>query len=91
MVKPKQTQKQVRNWYVVQTASGHENKVKEHIELLEDRTKLLSDKFYVGIMNYNGEYHEGVHECFISKDLFQLVQKQLELRNIKMEIPKVSG
>ena len=32
-------------------------------------------------MNYNGEYHEGVHECFISKDLFQLVQKQLELRN----------
>jgi len=43
--------------------------------------KLLSDKFYVGIMNYNGEYHTGVHECFISKDLFQLVQKQLELRN----------
>lgn len=31
---PKQKQKQalVRNWFVVQTASGHENKVKEHIE-----------------------------------------------------------
>lgn len=27
-----QTKIQTRNWYVVQTASGHENKVKEHIE-----------------------------------------------------------
>ena len=33
MPKAKQAQKiQTRNWYVVQTASGHENKVKEHIE-----------------------------------------------------------
>lgn len=28
----KKPQKTHRNWYVVQTASGHENKVKEHIE-----------------------------------------------------------
>ncbi len=35
----------VRNWYVIQTASGHENKVKEHIE---KRIKTLSadDKIY---------------------------------------------
>ena len=33
MPKAKQEQKvQTRSWYVVQTASGHENKVKEHIE-----------------------------------------------------------
>ena len=33
MPKTKQAQKvQTRSWYVVQTASGHENKVKEHIE-----------------------------------------------------------
>src|SRR3989338_2422474 len=33
MTKQKQQQKvQTRSWYVVQTASGHENKVKEHIE-----------------------------------------------------------
>ncbi len=43
--------------------------------------KMLSDKFYVGIMSYNGEYHAGAHECFISKELFQAVQKQLMLRN----------
>ena len=43
--------------------------------------KILSDKFYVGIMNYRGEYHEGNHELFISKELFQAVQKQLVSRN----------
>ena len=28
----KKSKSQVRNWFVIQTASGHENKVKEHIE-----------------------------------------------------------
>ena len=43
--------------------------------------KILSNKFYVGIMNYRGEYHEGNHELFISKELFQAVQEQLSARN----------
>ena len=43
--------------------------------------KILSNRFYVGIMSYNGEYHEGNHECFISKELFKAVQEQLNARN----------
>ena len=41
----------------------------------------LSNKFYVGIMEYNGEYHEGTHKCFISKELFQKAQAELQKRN----------
>ena len=43
--------------------------------------KLLSDKFYVGIMSYNGEYHEGKHKTFISKELFQKVQTEMQKRD----------
>ena len=43
--------------------------------------KILSNKFYVGIMSYRREYHEGNHERFISKELFQAVQKQMNARN----------
>ena len=43
--------------------------------------KLLSDKFYVGIMSYNGEYHEGKHKTFISKALFQKVQTEMQKRD----------
>lgn len=39
-----------------------------------DRIKrMLQNKFYVGIMTYNGELYEASHECFISKKLFQEV------------------
>lgn len=30
--KAKQQKAQTRNWYVIQTASGHENRIKDHIE-----------------------------------------------------------
>ncbi len=43
--------------------------------------QILSNKFYVGIMNYNGEYHEGNHKIFITKDLFQKVQAELQKRD----------
>ena len=43
--------------------------------------QILSNKFYVGIMKYNGEYHEGKHKTFISKQLFQKVQQELKRRN----------
>ena len=43
--------------------------------------RILANRFYVGIMEYNGEYHEGTHKTIIPKELFQQVQKLLEFRN----------
>lgn len=43
--------------------------------------KILSNRFYVGIIQYNGEYYEGTHKQFISKQLFRDVQKQLEFKD----------
>ncbi len=43
--------------------------------------QILSNKFYVGIMNYNGEFHGGNHKIFISKELFQKVQAELQKRD----------
>ncbi|MBI2268392.1 MAG: recombinase family protein [Candidatus Blackburnbacteria bacterium] len=43
--------------------------------------RILANRFYVGIMEYNGEYHEGTHKVAISKELFQQVQKQLEFKD----------
>ena len=43
---------------------------------------MLTNKFYVGIFKYAGEYHEASHKCFISKELFRAVQKRLaEIEN----------
>ena len=46
---------------------------------LDEISFMLSNRFYVGIMHYKKEYYPASHECFIPKDLFQKVQKQLEL------------
>jgi site-specific DNA recombinase len=44
-----------------------------------DRIKdILSNKFYIGIIFYAGEYYEGKHKLFISKTLFDQVQKQFK-------------
>jgi DNA invertase Pin-like site-specific DNA recombinase len=43
--------------------------------------QILSNKFYIGIMFYNGEYHDGTHKCFISKDLFQKAQEEIQRRS----------
>ena len=40
--------------------------------------KMLSNPFYLGVMNFKGEKHLGKHETFISKELFEEVQKQIE-------------
>ena len=40
--------------------------------------KMLSNQFYLGVMNFKGEKHLGIHETFISKELFEAVQKQIE-------------
>ena len=42
--------------------------------------KMLTNQFYIGIMSYNGEYFEGKHDQFISRKLFNQVQKRLELK-----------
>ncbi len=39
--------------------------------------KMLTNKFYIGIFMYAGEYHEASHKCFVSKKLFEAVQKHL--------------
>ena len=45
-----------------------------------DRLKnALSNKFYIGIIFYNGEYYDGVHKLFISRELFDRVQKQFKV------------
>ena len=48
---------------------------------------MLTNKFYLGIMNYAGEYYQGSHKTFISKKLFDEVQKQIE----RIERPRNKG
>ncbi len=48
---------------------------------------MLSNKFYLGILKYAGEYYQGSHKIFISKKLFDEVQKQVE----KIERPRQKG
>lgn len=36
---------------------------------------LLTSKFYVGLLHYKGEYHDGTQELFIPRELFQQVQE----------------
>ena len=49
--------------------------------------KMLTNKFYVGILYYAGEYYEASHKCFISKKLFSRVQKQIK----RIERPRKNG
>lgn len=48
---------------------------------------MLANKFYIGILRYAGEYYQGSHKTFISKKLFDEVQKQIE----KIERPRQHG
>ena len=43
--------------------------------------QILTSKFYIGIMFYNGEYHDGNHKCFIPKELFQKTQEEINRRS----------
>ncbi|KKT66868.1 MAG: Recombinase [Candidatus Curtissbacteria bacterium GW2011_GWC1_44_33] len=57
-------------------------------ELKNDVVKyMLTNKFYVGIMKYAGEYYQGTHQTFIDKELFEKVQKQV----VKIEKPRGDG
>ena len=48
---------------------------------------MLSNRFYLGVLKYAGEYYQGSHKTFISKKLFGEVQKQVE----KIERPRQKG
>jgi len=48
---------------------------------------MLLNRFYLGVLKYAGEYYQGSHKTFISKKLFDEVQKQIE----KIERPRNKG
>jgi len=45
---------------------------------LDTVKRILSNKFYIGIINFGGETFEGSHKLFIEPELFNKVQKILE-------------
>ena len=44
---------------------------------LNEVVRFLTNKFYIGLFKYNGEWYEGTHDQFISKSLFDEVQRKL--------------
>ena len=48
---------------------------------------MLSNQFYIGTFLFSGELHKGSHKTFISKTLFNNVQKQME----RLSRPRVKG
>jgi len=49
--------------------------------------RILSNKFYLGIMKYDGEYYPGTHKLFITKKIFDEVQKNID----KIDRPRLKG
>ena len=49
--------------------------------------KMLSNRFYLGILVYKGELHKGIHKPIISKTLFEAVQKVIS----RFERPRYNG
>ncbi|MFC1790683.1 recombinase family protein, partial [Patescibacteria group bacterium] len=43
--------------------------------------RMLTRRFYVGVLNYGGEHHKASHECFISKKLFEEAQRQMKIKD----------
>ena len=48
---------------------------------------MLTNRFYIGILKYAGEYYQGSHKTFISKKLFDKVQKKIK----RIEKPRKHG
>ena len=49
--------------------------------------RIFANRFYIGIMEYDGEYYQGSHKLFITKKLFDSVQKQVD----QIERPRQKG
>ena len=47
---------------------------------LDTVKRILSNKFYIGIINFGGEIYEGTHKLFLPPEIFSKVQKILEAR-----------
>src|SRR3989338_6374086 len=47
---------------------------------LDTVKRILSNKFYIGIINFGGETYEGTHKLFLPPELFEKVQKNLVAR-----------
>ena len=47
---------------------------------LDTVKRILSNKFYIGIITFGGETYEGTHKLFLPPELFEKVQKILEDR-----------
>ena len=47
---------------------------------LDTVKRILSNRFYIGIISFGGETYEGTHKLFLSPELFGKVQKILEAR-----------
>ena len=50
--------------------------------------KILNNPFYIGLMKYGGEIHEGQHEPLISKKLFDKCQEVMSKRGKVQEVRK---
>ncbi|TSC92737.1 MAG: recombinase [Candidatus Berkelbacteria bacterium Licking1014_7] len=50
--------------------------------------KILQNIFYIGLMKFNGEIHEGKHKAIISKKLFDACQEVLSKRGKVQEVRK---
>ena len=51
------------------------------------KDSILTNKMYVGIMKYAGAYYQGTHKLFISRQLFDKVQKEVA----RIERPRFKG
>ena len=49
--------------------------------------RMLCSRFYLGILNYKGELHKGIHKPIISKTLFEATQKVIS----RFERPRYNG
>ena len=47
---------------------------------LDTVKRILSNKFYIGIINFGGETYEGTHKLFIPHELFNRVQEIIKAR-----------
>src|SRR3989338_5134992 len=52
--------------------------IKIHASLIQ---RILINPFYYGLIRWNGEDHQGVHEPLIARDLFNRAQRILSQRN----------
>jgi len=61
--------------FMFQFGAKRENGKPLHVN---QASRMFTNRFYIGIMKYGGEFYQGTHDCFITKELFDKAQKQVE-------------